>query len=101
MMLYDLTKEMGYMNSIIWYSIFIIAAAIVFGWLYYVSYWNLWFPVLIHGFLNAFGWLFAYDDINNYGGPTMIISIIIIWFIAAIIITLIYRLKKLKRTQLE
>jgi len=101
MMQYKVVQKIGFFNMFLWYSIFIIAAAVVFGWIYYVSDGNLWLPVLMHGSLNAFGWLFAFDNIDNYGGPVMIITMIIVWVIFAAIITLIYGPKKLKRTKLD
>lgn len=101
MLQYELARQVGFFTMFLFYSILIIAEAIVFGWIYYVSNGNLWLPILMHGSLNAFGWLFAYDNLDNYGGATMIIILVIMWVILATLITLIYGPKKLKRTKLE
>ncbi|MFX1329568.1 MAG: type II CAAX prenyl endopeptidase Rce1 family protein [Promethearchaeota archaeon] len=99
MLQYEMTQQLGFFNIFIWYSIFIVATSIVHGWIYYVSDGNLWLPIILHGSLNAFGGLFAYGNLENYGGPTVLYVLIIVWVIAAVLITLIYGPKKLKRTK--
>jgi len=91
---YEISQKIGFLPIFAMYSIFIIASSIVLSWIFFTSNKNLWLPVLLHGSVNTFAWLFAYDDLELYGGPLMLTFFVIIWVIIAILISLPYRKDK-------
>lgn len=88
---YEISQKIGFLPIFLMYSIFVIASSIVLSWIFFISNKNLWLPVLLHGSVNTFAWLFAYDDLELYGGPLMLTFFVIIWIIIAILISVYYR----------
>jgi membrane protease YdiL (CAAX protease family) len=95
---YEISQKIGFFPIFIMYSLFIIASSVVLSWIFFISNKNLWLPVLLHGSVNAFAWLFAYDDLELYGGPLMLTFFVIIWVIIAILISLPF-IEKIKKKE--
>ncbi len=86
---HDIAQNLGFGTTFVMYSVYIVAAAVIYAWIYFVSGGNLWLPVLLHGSTNAFGWFFNYQDIEAYGGLTMMVCFTGLWIAAAVIVMVI------------
>jgi membrane protease YdiL (CAAX protease family) len=86
---HEIAQNLGFVSTFLMYSVFVVAAAVIYAWIYFVSGGNLWLPILLHGSTNAFGWFFNYQDIEAYGGITIMVCFTGLWIAAAVIVTVI------------
>jgi uncharacterized protein len=83
---YAVAQTYGFVVTFVIYSTFVVAASVVFSWLYLRSRNSLIPALLIHGMLNVCGWYFHYQDTHAYGGLTMLIALSLFWVAAAVLV---------------
>ncbi|HET8846871.1 MAG TPA: CPBP family intramembrane glutamic endopeptidase, partial [Ktedonobacteraceae bacterium] len=85
---HDVAQTYGFVVTFVIYSTFVVAASVIFSWLYLRSRNSLVPALLIHGMLNVSGWYFHYQDTHAYGGLTMLIALSLFWVGAAVLVSL-------------
>jgi uncharacterized protein len=86
---HDVAQTSGFGVSFALYSTFVVAASVVFSWLYLRSRNSVVPAVIIHGMLNVCGWYFNYQNTHAYGGLTMLIALSAVWVVAAVLVAVI------------
>lgn len=84
---HDVAQTSGFVVTFVIYSTFVVAASVVFSWLYLRSRNSLVPAILIHGMINVCGWYFHYQDTQAYGGLTMLIALSLLWVVAAVLVS--------------
>ncbi|HLZ61672.1 MAG TPA: CPBP family intramembrane glutamic endopeptidase [Ktedonosporobacter sp.] len=84
---HDVAQTSGFVVAFVIYSTFVVAASVIFSWLYLRSRNSLIPAILIHGMLNVCGWYFHYQDTHAYGGLTMLIALSLFWVVAAVLVS--------------
>jgi membrane protease YdiL (CAAX protease family) len=84
---HDVAQTSGFVVAFVIYSTFVVAASVIFSWLYLRSRNSLIPAILIHGMLNVCGWYFHYKDTHAYGGLTMLIALSLFWVVAAVLVS--------------
>ena len=93
----NLVQEMGLPLTLVVYSIFIIALAVVYSWIYLASNKNLWLPILMHGSTNYFANLLVIDNFNDFGLIPITICFCL-WVAIAIAVTLIFGPQRMSKS---
>ncbi|MBV9228265.1 MAG: CPBP family intramembrane metalloprotease [Chloroflexi bacterium] len=83
---HNVSQTAGFVTTFVIYSTFVVAASVVYSWLYLRSGNSLVPAILIHGMTNLCGWYFNYQDTHAYGGLTMLIALSLFWVVAAVLI---------------
>jgi membrane protease YdiL (CAAX protease family) len=84
---HDVAQTYGFVVTFVLYSTFVVAASVIFSWLYLRSRNSLIPAILIHGMLNVCAWYFNYQDTHAYGGLTMLIALSLFWVVAAVLVS--------------
>lgn len=98
---HDVAQTYGFVVTFILYSTFVVAASVVFSWLYLRSRNSLIPAILIHGMVNVCGWYFHYQDTHAYGGLTMLIALSLFWVVAAVLICMTSPVFRVQGSALE
>lgn len=86
---HDVAQIYGFFVTFSIYSSFVVAASVIYSWLYLRSGNSLIPAILIHGMTNVCGWYFNYKDTHAYGGLTMLIALSLLWIVAAVLVSAI------------
>ena len=82
----NMWKEVGFIASVTFYGIHLIASSIIYTWSFNSSGGSLLMPILLHGSTNTGAWLFSVNDIPNVGiMPLALLTIVEVVFAALIL----------------
>jgi membrane protease YdiL (CAAX protease family) len=98
---HDIAQTSGFVVTFVIYSTFVVAASVVFSWLYLRSR-NILIPAtLIHGVLNVCVWYVQYQNTHAYGGLTMLIALSLLWVVAAVLVSVTSPIFRIQKVVLE